>query len=141
MPLFAENFQQILHKIKHLSQKNYSLSEEILGFSGEKSGECDTTKIMVECGASWGQTLPRIVQSVFTILHHDLCPMSHPPQVNASKKDTWKPGTVAQKMGNVPGRSLNGMEQKLHVLKTGLAGGIYSAQGNPLDVVTLSSVS
>ena len=41
MPLFAPNFEQILHKIKHLSQKNYALTEEILGFSGEKSGECD----------------------------------------------------------------------------------------------------
>ena len=67
MPLFAPNFEQILHKIKHLNQKNHALTEEILGFSGEKSGECDTMKIMVECGASWGQTLPRIVQSV---LHH-----------------------------------------------------------------------
>ena len=68
MPLVAANFEQIFHKIKHLSQKNDSLSEEILGFSGEKSMECDTgCKLWWSVEQAGGRTLPLIVQS---ILHH-----------------------------------------------------------------------
>ena len=44
------------------------LSEEILGFSGEKSMECDTgCKLWWSVEQAGGRTLPLIVQS---ILHH-----------------------------------------------------------------------
>ena len=47
--------------------------------------------------------------------------MSHPPQVNASKKDTEEPRTDTQKYAKVQGGAKMEWRKKLHVLKAGLS--------------------